>query len=233
MKKLFLGLLSLLVSLNLAACTDYSNKISEERNQQKEKAFNEFKENIQSNLVEKGTEEVTEFEKNPRAKINQWLKTDYSKKTSSAGGIVSVKYNYNYDGDTYNFTVQKAYKSPTISLKKGEKITCRTLLIDTTEMKDKKSGKPQPYSKEAQNYAEQLLTKAKKIEMIYDKGDTQDKYGRELAYVRIDGKLLGEKLLERGLAKIAYIKAPNTKYLTQYKAAEKKAKKKQLNLWSK
>lgn len=54
-----------------------------------------------------------------------------------------------------------------------------------------------------------------------------------LAYVYADGKSVQETLLKEGLARVAYVYEPNTKYLDTYKKDEQVAKDKDLKIWSK
>ena len=94
------------------------------------------------------------------------------------------------DGDTAWFTVN------------GKSIKTRFLAIDTPESTKEK----EPYGKEASNYTCETLTKAKKIEIEYDPdSDKTDKYSRHLVWVFVDGKLLQEKILAKGLAEVAYL----------------------------
>src|SRR5690606_7995797 len=53
-----------------------------------------------------------------------------------------------------------------------------------------------------------------------------------LAYVYVDGVSVQEKLLEEGLARVAYVYPPNTRHLDPYEKAQEKAKKKELGIWS-
>ena len=87
----------------------------------------------------------------------------------------------------------------------GEEKTVRLLAIDTPESVHPKK-KVEYYGKEASEYTCNLITKAKKIELEYDNNsDKTDKYGRILAWVFVDDKLLEEKLVEYGYAKVAYL----------------------------
>ncbi|MCY8487160.1 thermonuclease family protein [Bacillus atrophaeus] len=72
-----------------------------------------------------------------------------------------------------------------------------------------------------------------KLQMEFDKGDHRDKYGRLLAYVYVDGKSVQETLLKEGLARVAYLYEPNTKYIDQFKKDEQEAKTEKLSIWSK
>ena len=46
-----------------------------------------------------------------------------------------------------------------------------------------------------------------------------------------NGQLLQELVIEKGLGKVAYITEPNTTYLSQLQAAEKRAEKQKLGVW--
>ena len=56
--------------------------------------------------------------------------------------------------------------------------------------------------------------------------------GRLLAYVYIDGQSLQQKLVEEGLARVAYIYPPNTKHLDPFKEVEKKVQQAGIGIWS-
>src|SRR6476646_7761616 len=44
--------------------------------------------------------------------------------------------------------------------------------------------------------------------------------------------MVNKLLLEKGLARVAYIYAPNTKYLDEFEAIQKKAQTKEIGIWS-
>lgn len=122
------------------------------------------------------------------------------------------------DGDTLDVIYQKKVT------------TVRVLLIDTPETHHPILG-VQPYGPEASAYAHQLLDgKTVNLEVAVNGG--RDKYGRLLAYVFVDGKSYEGLQLSKGLARVAYIFPPNTKYLDQYRADEAAARQKKLNIWS-
>lgn len=117
------------------------------------------------------------------------------------------------DGDTATFIIN------------NEEAKVRFLAINTPETNEK-------FGKEASDYTCQKLTSAKKIELEYDSGSTKsDKYGRTLAWIYIDEKLLQNELIENGLAEVKYIygkyKYTNLLYETQNIAKQKK-----LGIWS-
>ncbi|MGX7835678.1 thermonuclease family protein, partial [Campylobacter fetus subsp. venerealis] len=72
-----------------------------------------------------------------------------------------------------------------------------------------------------------------KLQLEFDKGDLRDKYGRMLAYVYVDGKSVQETLLKEGLARVAYVYEPNTKYIDKFEEDEQQAKTEKLSIWSK
>ena len=112
-----------------------------------------------------------------------------------------------------------------------EQVKVRFLLIDCAEMKDKETGKPQPFAEEAKARTTELLESAKEIMIETDVGDQYDKYNRLLAYVYVDGLSVQEILLNEGLAKVAYIIPPNTRYLEEFRKAEAIGVQKGVGLW--
>lgn len=143
---------------------------------------------------------------------------------------VEVKYLWTSDGDTAVFET-KTTEGNGIKNRKGEKVKVRFLLIDSPEMKDKKTRNPQPYAEAATARTKEVLESANKITIETDVGDKYDRYDRLLAYVYADGQSVQEILLKEGLAKVAYVFPPNTRYLEEYKAAEATAIKKGVGLW--
>ncbi|WP_430755293.1 thermonuclease family protein, partial [Listeria monocytogenes] len=69
------------------------------------------------------------------------------------------------------------------------------------------------------------------VTYAYDLGNKQDKYGRELCYVFVEGTLVQKDLIERGYAIVRYAEAPNTTYLEELKNAEKIAKEQHFGVW--
>lgn len=121
------------------------------------------------------------------------------------------------DGDTLKVEVE------------GREEKVRLLLIDTPETvhPDKEE---QPFGKDASNFVKKQVAKGK-IELELDVSE-RDKYGRLLAYVWINDKMLNEQLLEYGLARVAYIYPPNTKYVDQFEEIQKSAQKEAKGIWS-
>ncbi|CAJ1003856.1 SPBc2 prophage-derived endonuclease YokF [Brevibacillus aydinogluensis] len=120
------------------------------------------------------------------------------------------------DGDTFKVTIN------------GKEETVRMLLIDTPETKHPQ--KPvQPFGPEASKFTKDLLT-GKTVELEKDVSE-QDKYGRLLAYVYVDGQSVQEKLLEKGLARVA-VYPPDVKNVDKYRDIQEKAQKAGVGIWS-
>ncbi|MQR96876.1 thermonuclease family protein [Fictibacillus phosphorivorans] len=126
--------------------------------------------------------------------------------------------------------VEKVVDGDTIKVRLDGKLeTVRFLLVDTPESVH--PSKPvQPFSKEASTYTLRMLEDAN-VELELGIGE-RDKYGRLLAYVYADGQSVQENLLKKGLARVAYVFEPNTKYVEQYERLQKHAQKKGVGIWS-
>lgn len=114
------------------------------------------------------------------------------------------------DGDTARFLVNK------------EEVKVRFIGINSPESV-KPNEEAEPYGKEASNYTCRKLKNAEKIVLEYeDKAENNDKYGRKLAYVFVDGKLLEELIVKNGYAEVKYINS-NYKYYNTLIEAQNKA----------
>jgi micrococcal nuclease len=142
--------------------------------------------------------------------INQEYNTDYKR--------IEVKLAQPYDGDT----IAVIYN--------GNRESVRFLLVDSPETSHPRLGE-QPYGKEAKELTSSLVENAHKIELEFDIGPKRDKYGRLLAYVYVDGKMIQEELLKNGLARVAYVYPPNTRYVDQFNALQKKAQQQGIGIW--
>jgi len=50
--------------------------------------------------------------------------------------------------------------------------------------------------------------------------------------VYVDGQMINKMLLEKGLARVAYVYAPNTTHIDEFNAIQKEAQKKEIGIWS-
>lgn len=131
----------------------------------------------------------------------------------------NVTFNECIDGDTASVILN------------GEVIKLRFLAIDTPESVHPTIGEEE-YGKEASNYTCEALKSAEKIEIEYDSdSDKLDKYNRHLVWVFVDGELLQEKLIEEGLAEVAYLYG-DYKYTSILEAKQVIAKTKQVGIWN-
>lgn len=123
------------------------------------------------------------------------------------------------DGDTLN-----------VRLENGVEEKVRLLLVDTPETVH--PNKPeQPFGREASNFAKEMMPEGSKVHIELDVGE-RDKYGRLLAYIWIEQKMFNELLLEKGLARVAYVYAPNTKYVDRFYEVQQKAQQQEIGIWS-
>ncbi|EGO6085494.1 thermonuclease family protein [Enterococcus faecalis] len=113
----------------------------------------------------------------------------------------------------------------------GKEHKVRFLLIDTPETV-KPNTKVQPYGLESSKRTKELLSTASEITFEYDSGNKTDRYERVLGYIFVDGTLLQKTLVSEGLARVAYVKEPNTKYLLELEEEQEKAKNESLGIWS-
>lgn len=132
---------------------------------------------------------------------------------------VSVELSRVIDGDT----IEVIYNDH------PEKV--RFLLVDTPETSHPRLGK-QPFGQEAKLFTKQLIENGANIELEFDIGQNRDKYNRLLAYIYVDNKMVQEELLKNGLARVAYIYPPNTRYVDTFTELQKQAQQKAINIWS-
>ncbi|MFV9833120.1 endonuclease [Bacillus subtilis] len=163
-----------------------------------------------------GSSETEHTHSNEYKQPEQGAGTPHSKNQKK---LVDVSLDRTVDGDT----IKVIYN--------GKKDTVRYLLVDTPETK-KPHSCVQPYGEDASKRNKELVNSGK-LQLEFDKGDRRDKYGRLLAYVYADGKSVQETLLKEGLARVAYVYEPNTKYIDQFRLDEQEAKSEKLSIWSK
>lgn len=126
-----------------------------------------------------------------------------------------VKLSKCIDGDTASF------------LDSQKEIKVRFLAINAPEYGKKKEA----FGKEAANFACMALKKANLITLEYEKKHNKDKYGRDIAWIFYDGKLLQEELVRRGYAEVAYVYGKYN-YTERIKEEQQKAKAAKIGIWS-
>ena len=87
---------------------------------------------------------------------------------------------------------------------------------------------PEPFGREAKE-ANRRLVEGRSLRLEYD-AQTHDRYGRWLAYVFVDGRMVNAALLEDGYAQLLTI-PPNVKYAQQLRRAAREAREARRGLW--
>ncbi|MFZ4515610.1 MAG: thermonuclease family protein [Acidimicrobiia bacterium] len=136
--------------------------------------------------------------------------------TPSMTGRESVRVVEVVDGDTL-----------VVRVSSGAQVHVRILGVDTPETK-KPSVPVQCFGPEAEAYTRALLA-GTTVTLIADV-ETQDRYGRRLAYVEYRGRDVGHTLLAEGYARFLVI-APNGRRARKYLSAELAARRAQRGLW--
>ena len=128
-------------------------------------------------------------------------------------------------------TVERVIDGDTVKvrLENGQTEDVRLLLVDTPETVNPE--KPvQPYGPEASRFTKDALPAGSDVLIERDQSKT-DRYGRLLAYVWADGKMINQELLRQGLARVAYIYEPDTRYVETFQEIEAEAKEKKIGVW--
>src|SRR3989344_1084456 len=90
----------------------------------------------------------------------------------------------------------------------------------------------EPFYREANQFTESMVLN-KEITLEQEDKYKQDKFGRLLGYVFVDGVNLNIELVRNGLAKVVlYEKRAELKYQDVLLSAEKEAKEKRMGIWS-
>lgn len=142
--------------------------------------------------------------------------------STSTSTKFTVKIESVTDGDTIKF------KDPNSNSK--QLVTMRVLNVDTPEVHGPKAG--QLYGEEASEFAKRTLEGKDVTIELSAKESPYDNYGRLLGYVFIDDQLYEELIIKEGLARVAYVYSPDTKYQEQLQEAEQQARTKGENIWS-
>ncbi len=137
--------------------------------------------------------------------------------TSNTTDQIDVEVTQVIDGDTIKIMYE------------GDEVTVRYLLIDTPETNHPRLGE-QPLGKDATKENKRIIESGD-VSIEFDVGDRFDDYDRLLAYIYVDGESVQEQLVEAGLARVAYVFPPNTRYLDQFEQAEQIAKDNEAGIW--
>lgn len=137
---------------------------------------------------------------------------------------------YVTSNQTAEYTVERVVDGDTIVVNiDGESTKVRFIGIDTPESVNPDADKNCEYGKVVSNYTKKLLNN-KKVSLEYDVKST-DIYGRTLAYVYLDNKMVNKKLVAKGFA-VAKEYEPNTKYSDMFTQTQVKAEKAKVGMWA-
>jgi micrococcal nuclease len=116
--------------------------------------------------------------------------------------------------------VSKVLDGDTFVLSDGKHV--RILGIDTPE-------KGEPFAENAGAFCDSML-RGKTVKLEYEP-ETEDKYGRLLAYVFVNSDFVNELLLKRGLARV-YIFNRKERYNSRFISDQKEARNAKAGVWS-
>lgn len=137
--------------------------------------------------------------------------------TGAPADAIEVEVTSVIDGDTIKIMYE------------GKEETVRYLLIDTPETNHPSLGK-QPLGSEATEENKRIIESGD-VSIEFDVGDRFDDYDRMLAYIYVDGKSVQQQMLESGLARVAYIYEPNTRYVEEFEEVEQEARNAGIGIW--
>lgn len=142
-----------------------------------------------------------------------------------------------YNRNTNNLQVEQAIVKSVIDgdtviihTSEGIEERVRLLLIDTPESVHPTEPE-QLFGKESSDFAKSILREGDIITIEIGNPE-RDKYDRLLAYLWINDVNFNLLMIEKGYARVAYVYEPNTKYIEEFREAEKRAKDRNLNIWS-
>lgn len=120
--------------------------------------------------------------------------------------------------------VARVIDGDTVELEGGERV--RFLMVDTPETT---GGATDCYGPEATQFTRSAL-EGQKVELRYDV-QCEDRYGRLLAYVFVDGREINTLLVERGYACVLHIPPNGTDRRTEFETLEYLARTGGVGMW--
>ena len=111
---------------------------------------------------------------------------------------------------------------------KYEKV--RLLCVNTPESVHSDKKQNIPMGKVASKYTEKKLT-GKHVKLEFEIDRLRGNHGRLLAYVFVDGQNLNLDLVRQGLSPYYTKYGKSQRYDSEFRAAEKQARKEKLNIW--
>ena len=121
-------------------------------------------------------------------------------------------------------TVTEVTDGDTLRLSTGQ--TFRLYGVNAPEVKE-------PLFEEAKAFTQNMVLN-KEVTLEQEENYQEDKFGRTLGYLFVDGKNLNLELVKAGLAKVVlYEKRAKIKYQDELLSAEKEAREKRMGIWKK
>ena len=128
-----------------------------------------------------------------------------------------------------SYEVIRAVDGDTILVRiDGEEVFVRLIGIDAPESVHQDFTKNTPEGRIASLRMKEYVTD-KQASLAFDQ-ELQDRYGRTLAYVYVDGELLEDRMLREGLA-ITLVMEPNIRYQLHFEEIEKTAREQGVGFW--
>jgi micrococcal nuclease len=103
----------------------------------------------------------------------------------------------------------------------------RLLLVDTPEIT---KGKNDCYGHEAAAFTTGFVT-GKSLDLSYDENSCTDRYGRTLAYVKVNGDELNTELAKQGYACFLYVSPGGEARTDEFSTYESEAKTNRVGMW--
>jgi micrococcal nuclease len=127
------------------------------------------------------------------------------------------------------YTVQRAVDGDTLLLSNGVRI--RLIGVNTPETV-KPHSPVEPFGPEAKQFTEGWIAEAKgQVRLQFDR-ERLDKYGRHLAYVWADSRMLNEELIRAGLGRAELQYRYSSTMKTRFRRAEEEAQSAGRGIWS-
>jgi len=120
-------------------------------------------------------------------------------------------------------TVTNVVDGDTVDLDSGERI--RYLLVDTPEL-----SSDDCFATEARDFNQSLVL-GKEVTLEYDV-ECEDRFGRLLAYVSVDGREINSLLVERGFACVLRIPPNGADRVDEFQALEQAAQNGPAGMWA-
>jgi micrococcal nuclease len=119
--------------------------------------------------------------------------------------------------------VARAIDGDTVELDTGERV--RYLMVDTPES----TTEVECYGENAKTFNRDRV-EGKQVSLRYDV-EREDRFGRTLAYVTVDGEEVNTLIIERGFGCVLYIEPNGTDRLDEFQDLEAAARQANRGLW--